>query len=548
MHESPLTPERWRTTEEILVAAWDVPLAERDQFLEERCAGDDTLLAEVRTLLAAAEQLKGWEAPPEEPLSNQPGRRIGPFELERLIGRGGMGAVYLAHRVDGQFEQKVAIKVIGLPFEIESFRERFRRERQILAGLNHPNITRLLDGGVTPDGELFLAMEYVNGIPLIEYCQQPGRSIAERLRIFRQICGAVQYAHQNLIIHRDIKPSNILIDQEGIPILLDFGTAKLIADTDATQTGLGMMSVSYASPEQLRGEPVSTLTDVFSLGAVLVEMLTGVKLFTNILAARMADTGTPALPAALDRELSQIAAKALALDPARRYPSVEQFSEDIRRYLDGEPVLAHPPGWFYRASKFVRRHPWNMALTAIFVIGMTAAVVFSLHQATLARREAARAQHINTFLTDVFGAPNPGWMNNLKSRGKNVTVLEVVNELRSRLGNDLAQEPEVEVDLRRAVGLMYSSIGDHEAAREQLALALSRQLAEKNADRTLTAKLYVARGDVEESQRLRSNDASRMASAALDLLGKRGVPSDREARMEAYNMVAFANYALGKFK
>ncbi len=518
MHESSLTPERWRTTEEIFVAAWDVPAAERDRFLEERCAGDDKLLADVRALLAANEQLKVWEAPAEEKPGMQPGRRIGPFELERLIGRGGMGAVYLAHRVDGQFEQKVAIKLIGLPFEIESFRERFRRERQILAGLNHPNITRLLDGGVTPDGELFLAMEYVNGVPLVEYCQQPGRSMTERLRIFRQICGAVQYAHQNLIIHRDIKPSNILVDQEGRPTLLDFGTAKLMEDSDATQTGLGMMSVSYASPEQLRGEPVSTLTDVFSLGAVLAEMLTGVKLFTNVLAARMADTGTPALPATLDRELSQIAAKALAFDPAQRYPSVEQLSEDVRRYLDGEPVAAHPPGWFYRASKFVRRHPWNMALTALFVIGMTGAVVFSMHQASLARRQADRAQHITTFLTEVFGAPNPAWMNNLRSRGKNVTVLEVLNELRNRLGSDLAQEPEVEVELRRTVGEMYSGIGDHNAAREQLDIALSRHLAEKNADRNVTTKLYVARG-LEEMAALRFQEALVDGRRALDLLG-----------------------------
>ena len=227
-----LTPERWRTTEEILLAAWDVLPERRDELLQERCAGDAALLADVRALLAAHEAAQLWTPPAsgestDESTVESATRRAGPFKLERLIGRGGMGAVYLAHRVDGHFDQKVAIKLIGLPFELESFRERFRRERQILATLDHPNISRLLEGGVTADGELYLAMEYIDGVPIDVYCAQSGRSLSDRLRLFRQVCAAVQYAHQNLIIHRDIKPSNILVTPDGTAKLLDFGTAKL---------------------------------------------------------------------------------------------------------------------------------------------------------------------------------------------------------------------------------------------------------------------------------------------------------------------------------
>ena len=247
MAQLSLTAERWHQIQEILVESWERDPASRDQFLVERCGNDWELLLELRALCAAEAAAEQWRTP-SEPKDPAGPRRIGPYQIDRMLGRGGMGAVYLAHRTDGQFDHQVAIKLIGLPFEIEPFRERFRRERQILAGLNHPNITRLLDGGVTEDGELFLSMEYVDGIPLDRYVRERSLDSAATVRLFQQVCAAVQYAHQHLIIHRDIKPSNILVDQDGRPKLLDFGTAKLTEDSEQTGTGFGLMTAGYASP------------------------------------------------------------------------------------------------------------------------------------------------------------------------------------------------------------------------------------------------------------------------------------------------------------
>ena len=392
-----LTPERWRTTEEILLAVWDAPAEAREGLLLERCAGDSELLDYLRELMAAQLAADQWTAPGAALSSDGvapagTARRVGPFEIERMIGRGGMGAVYLAHRADGQFEQKVAVKLIGLPFELEAFRQSFRRERQILAGLDHPHITRLLDGGVTTDGDLYLAMEYVDGIAIDVYCRRPGHTVEESLRLFQQVCSAVQYSHQNLIVHRDIKPSNILVTSTGNAKLLDFGTATLVAGADTTQTGTGLMTVAYASPEQLRGEAVSTLSDVYSLGAVLFEMLAGRKAFDGGLGARLADERPPLLPESLGGELQQILQKALAPAPAQRYASVEQLSEDVRRYLDGEPVLAHPPGLWYRTAKFVRRNRLAVAGAALLVVTLAGGVAATLWQARLTRAAQLRAE------------------------------------------------------------------------------------------------------------------------------------------------------------
>jgi len=299
------------------------------------------------------------------------GRRVGPYELESILGRGGVGAVYLAHRADGQFEQRLAIKLIDLPLATDLFRQRFRLERQILAGLNHPNIARLLDGGATEDGELYLAMEYAEGIPVDAYCRQQCLNVPARLSLFKTICGAVQYAHQNLVVHRDLKPANILVLAGGAPKLLDFGTAKLHSFTP-----------QYASPEQILGDPITTSSDTYSLGVLLYLLLTGappyeLKEFTTAEMLRVICQIQPDKPSAhsnsaigcLDADLDAIILKALRKEPLGRYLTVDQFAGDIQAYLDGRPVAARHGTLRYQAGKFVRRN--RMALAAATLLGLS---------------------------------------------------------------------------------------------------------------------------------------------------------------------------------
>jgi eukaryotic-like serine/threonine-protein kinase len=543
-----MTPERWRITEEIFLAAWDAAPEDREALLAQRCTGDDTLLADVRSLLEALQKADTWTGPqPAESSPDQgPSRLIGPYRLERLIGRGGMGAVYLAHRADEAFDQQVAIKVIGLPFELEPFRERFRRERQILAALNHPNITHLMDGGVTADGELYLAMEYVQGLPIDEYCRQSDLARADRLRLFRTVCGAVQYAHQNLIVHRDIKPSNILVTAAGIPKLLDFGTAKLLTGEDSlgdsTGSGMGLITAAYASPEQLRGETASTLSDVYSLGVLLYELLSGERAFGSDILSRVDAARALELPKPLGGELERIVRKALDPESAHRYSSVEQLSEDVRRYLDGEPIAAHPAGLVYRGQKFIRRHVWSVALVTICSVGLAGAAVFSLLQARTARQQANRAEKINAFLVDMLSSPNPSWYNTLRTKGKNVTVLDVLNELRTRVGKELAGQPAVEIELRRTIGRMYSALGQHHEAREQLGIALQEQLAFTGRNHPDTGRIYNYLA-AENYFTMNFTEGAEDARAAIAILSKSGRKQDRQTLLEAYNALGVNLFA-----
>ena len=279
--------ERWRRLETIFHQVAEAPDQEKTARLEELCAGDRGLFQEAHTLIRAAgdeERFTASYAPPDAPESQDThiGRRIGPYQLERLLGRGGMGAVYLARRVDGQFDQQVAVKLIDMPQASDLFREKFRQERQILARLSHPYIARMLDGGVSQDGELYLAMEYADGLPLHRYSAQHSLSIRQRIELFQSVCTAVRFAHQNLVVHRDLKPDNILVLKDGTPKLLDFGTAKLLTPVDAaaeselTRLGFHSFTPQYASPEQVLGQPISTASDIYSLGVLLYLLATGV--------------------------------------------------------------------------------------------------------------------------------------------------------------------------------------------------------------------------------------------------------------------------------
>ena len=410
---------------EVFAEALEKPSKEREDFLREKCAGDAELLDEVKSLLEANDKTEKFidqnalENSSEFAASGKhyDGTQFGNYKIIREIGRGGMGAVFLAERSDGEFEQKVALKIIRQSFGGSELEKHFRRERQILASLNHPNIAKLLDGGVSANGELFLAMEYIEGELFLNYAEDHNLEINERLNLFLKICRAVSYAHQNLVVHRDIKPANILVGKDGEPKLLDFGLARVLSENFAsdaaqTETVFRAFTPSYASPEQIRGKNVSTVSDVYSLGVVFYELLTGDKPFhfegKNIEEIiKTATENAPSFPSrAVNSEIPQSAARisqlkgdldnitltALRKEPERRYKSVEAFAGDIERHLQGLPISARPNTVSYRASKFLRRNKIAVAATAFIITALISGLAIALWQASVARSQRDRAE------------------------------------------------------------------------------------------------------------------------------------------------------------
>ncbi len=407
--------QNFSRVEAIFHEAIAVPLDARAELVAKLSNGDAELAAEVHSLLDACTAEENESAsrrsnlhPGQEPASEL--RRIGPYQVDSLLGRGGMGAVYLAHRADGHFEQKVAIKLIDLPLATDVFRARFRQERQILAGLQHPYIARLLDGGVTQNGDLYLAMEYVDGLPIHTFCNQEHLSVPKRIELFIRVCEAVQFAHQNLVVHRDLKPDNIFVAEDGTPRLLDFGTAKLLAQSpaktgrDLTGEGFQSFTPQYASPEQVLGNPITTASDTYSLGVLLYLLLTGglpyeLKELTTAEMLRVICEQPPRKPdhvedsgRRLDSDLEAILLKALRKEPAERYRTAEQLAGDLQAYLDGRPVAARRGTIRYRAAKFVRRNCIAMAAAALVAVILAAGIVGVLWQARVANEERRRAE------------------------------------------------------------------------------------------------------------------------------------------------------------
>jgi len=459
-----VTPELFRRSRVLFDEAVDLPRAERDAYLRRACGGDDELREEVDALLSESdseplesgihEAMRSLDALPE-------GTRVGPYELVAEIGRGGMGTVYLARRADGAFQRDVALKLVGTGLDSDAFLERFRRERQILASLAHPNIAALLDGGTTERGLPYLVMEFVDGRRIDVYCREELLPLRERLRLFVAVCSAVQHSHRNLVIHRDLKPSNVLVTGDGTAKLLDFGLARLLgpeAGAERTATELHALTPAFASPEQIRGNAVTTATDVYSLGALLYVLLTDrpphrtpesgdVSAILNaVLNEEPERPSSAASGARVPPDLEAIVLRALRKEPDARYGSVDQLARDVERFLAGRPVEARRGGAAYRARKFARRHWTGLAAAALVV----ASLVAGLLAANVQRRKAERR------FEDV-------------RRLANSYLLEFYDAIRDLPGSTAARELVVKRGLEYLDRLSKEASGDD---------ALTRELAE----------------------------------------------------------------------
>ena len=525
----------WERVDALFTRALELPLADREAFLDEACGGDAALRAAVEDLLAldsSAEEAGflarsaqvTWEPLWEQaardrsgeadPATDRQGERVGPYRLEEEIGRGGMASVYRARRVDGAFEQEVAVKVVRPGLAAERLVQRLRAEREILSGLTHPNIARLLDGGTTDDGLPFLVLELVEGRPITTHADERGLGLRARLELFLEVVEAVEHAHRNLILHRDLKPSNILVTDEGRVRLLDFGIAKLLdpdADPDLTLTrvGTGPLTPDYASPEQIRAEPVTTASDTYQLGVLLYRLLAGVRPYTL-------DTGSPVAlmrsfeeralrppsqacdpatpdhpvdPTTLRGDLDTIVLKALREDPDARYPSAALLADDIRRFLADQPVLARPPRWSYRARKFLKRNRWFGPAVAILALALLGyGWTLYRHNAelererNLARAEAAKAREVQAFLVDLFRRSDP-FGEDLERSGADITMARALGLGMERARSELDDRPALRATLLGTISEANANLDLEEQALEAQRAAL--EAAREAADTTL---------------------------------------------------------------
>jgi eukaryotic-like serine/threonine-protein kinase len=542
----------WQRLAPLIDALLDRTEAERPAFLSElgesdpeaRRALEDFLAGEAASrgfleapvearatglLRVLADDARSWDALQLE------GQTVGPYRVGRELGRGGMGAVFLAERVDGGFEQRVALKLVKRGMDSAEILDRFRMERQILARLQHPHVARLLDGGVSASGQPYFAMEYVEGAPLARYCDERRLRLSERLRLFLQVCDAVDYAHRSLVVHRDLKPSNVLVTAEGDARLLDFGIAKVLEDVPGpdgegatvTRREGRALTPQYAAPEQLRGEPVTTATDVYSLGVVLYELLCGRQPYrlhglspgqvervvaeqepaAPSAAVRRAEPGEPpaeeiaaARSLGVDRmvgelrgDLDNVVALALRKEPVRRYASVSALADDLRRYLDGRPVTARSDRWTYRASKFVRRHRVGVTAAALIALSLAGGVVAALWQARQARRQASRAEEVKRFTFSLFELSDPD-----AAKGQEITARQLLERGAARVEAELAGEPELQAEMLLFLGNIYHRLSFDAEGRplREKALAL-RRAAGADELAVSEAELAVGSSDLE---------------------------------------------------
>ena len=554
----------WSRLDALLDEALELPLDRRRALLEHIARGDPALAKRVEHLLAADAAagdflddgadawLRGTTATPahgpaEGALDAR--TRVGPYRVLDVIGRGGMGIVYRAERADGEFVQTVALKLVRRGFDGDDTTVRFRRERQILARLEHPSIARLLDGGLHTDGRPYFAMELVDGEPITEYCDRHGLSIADRVRLFCQVCEAVQYANSRLIVHRDLKPANIFVTAAGDVKLLDFGIAKLLTSdetpepTQLTRSGVRPLTPAYAAPEQVRGEPVSTATDVYALGVILFELLTGRRPAESTSSsgsdgsslhadpprpsdvvrlrprddsasidaiARSRGVAPRALASHMTGDLDAIVLKALRPEPQRRYVGAGALAEDLDRFLQGRPVAARPEGRRYRAGKFVRRHRVGIAVAVSLVLSLLGGLAATAWQARAKTLEAQKAQAVKTFLIGIFQGADPA-----QAAGRDITLRQVLDEGAGRVQRELASQPAVQGELLTVLAGVYSELGitDRATPLTDQALAIHERLYGADSPLVATnlrqkATLALARSD--------ADTADRFARAALE--------------------------------
>lgn len=536
-----MTPERWREVRAVFDRLAPLSEGERETALAALAAHDEELAREARSLLAAEARDAGFLAAPvvdSAPATggDRRGERVGPWELLAPLGAGGMGQVFLARRADRSFDKLVAVKLVHAELLSPLLRERFAAERQALAGLEHPGIARLLDGGESASGEPFLVLEYVEGSSLLDFAARRELSRRRRIALFLQVLRAVAYAHRHLVVHRDLKPANILVTEVGEAKLLDFGVAKILAPEAAdggsgraaTHTSLRALTPEYASPEQILGGATTTATDIYALGVVLFELLTGRRPYR-------VPTGAPqewadaALhqevgPAAeLGRDLEAVLRRALRKDPAARYATVDAFAEDLHRYLDGRPVAARRGGLGYRAARFAGRHRGALTASAValaLLVGLAAVAADRLRrERDRAALEAATARSVADFLATLFQKADPA-----RARGAKLTAREVLEQGALRIERDLAAQPAVQAKLLTVLGAVHRDLGLLDSARPLLEKALALRESGAAGDALGRAEsLYEAGtldrldGDLERArQRLESALALREARLAPD--------------------------------
>jgi serine/threonine protein kinase len=541
--------ERAERLAELVKAAVECGPEHWDAFLDEECQSDPELRAEIDSLLKHQKHVARFIEPSALDVAaasflndraDRSGQRLEDYDVLSRLGVGGMGEVYLAR--DTKLRRKVALKLVRAGMDSSEIAARFRQEEQILASLNHPNIAQLYGAGVAEADAPFLVMEYIEGARIDEYCRQKNLPTTARLELFRKVCSAVLYAHQRLIIHRDLKPSNILVTADGEPKLLDFGIAKLLEGQDAftmMQTILpGVMTPDYASPEQVRGEQITTSTDVYSLGVLLYELLTGQRPYrlktpspdemaraitdqeperpstaiTRADGSSKTQTQTPN-PKLLRDDLDTIVLMALRKEPARRYASVGQFSEDIRRYLEGLPVVAHKDTLSYRTTKFIKRNKIGVAAATIIVLTLLGGIVATAWQAKRAteqariaadqarvaarerdraRVETAKAARINDFLQHVLGFSQVSWLSPNPQKKNVSSIAEALDEASRRAESELAAEPEILAAVQFSLGQSYFGQGKLDLAAQQLTASLENRRKIFGPEHPDTAQSMVA--------------------------------------------------------
>ncbi len=542
----------WQTVETIIDEVLALPVEKRENYIRERCKGNDELKNEVNLLLASITESEGWLENPEEykaglfeeasdDLASLPtdhittGSTIGSYIIKEKIGEGGMGSVFRAERAGKDFTHEVAVKIIQKHRATKENIQRFRKEQQILANLKHPGIARLYDGGVTEEGFPFIIMEYVDGSPITTYCSEQNCSVAERIELFKKVLSAVQYAHENLTIHRDLKPDNILVDRQGNVKILDFGISKLLEDDDIdlTRTNAQVLTLRYASPEQIKNGVITTASDIYSLGIILYKLLTGKEPFdlddlTRYQVEKVIVENEPSTPssivegslkAKLKGDIDAILMKAIRKEPESRYRTANDFINDLNRYFEGLPVTAREDSFRYRANKFMRRHKQGVAVFSAIVLLISALVGFYTWRITQERNqaqlEAEKSRQITEYIKEIFRVNDP---TEAQIEARDLNAIQLLNNGLERV-NNLESQPAIQSELMIVISDVFYGIGEYQTADSLLQASLSIQKQLYGESSPETARTYHNLGIVKRKQG-QLDEAIEHGEIALDFFTK----------------------------